>query len=114
MIESVDLVLAALSAGAAAGVTTTASTAVTDAYAGVKSLTRKALRRNDPDLDEQLANPEAHGAELRAALTAAEPTEELVAAARSLLALTKYQVDIKDSKGIQVGDHNTMTLNFDK
>jgi hypothetical protein len=65
-------------------------------------------------LDEQLADPSSHGAELRAALTAAEPDEELVAAARSLLALTKYQVDIKDSQGIQVGDNNTMTLNFDK
>jgi hypothetical protein len=51
---------------------------------------------------------------LRAALTAAEPDEELVAAARLLLALTRYQVDIKDSQGIQVGDNNTMTLNFDK
>lgn len=130
MIESVDLLVAALSAGAAAGLKDTASTAVKDAYQGLKSMTRKALRvkKDTPDEDaeavveEQLNDPQAHREELKAALTAADAgaNDELLAAARKVLKLTdpegtsagKYRVDVHDNQGVQVGDGNTMTLNF--
>ncbi len=114
MIESVDLVVAALAAGAAAGLTETASTAVGDAYQGLKSLTRRALRRGG--VDEEPTDP----GELREALAAADAgaDAELLAAARRVLELTdptgKYVVDVHDNQGVQVGDGNTMTLNFGK
>ena len=114
MIESVDLVVAALAAGAAAGVTDTASTAVKDAYQGLKSLTRRALRRGG--VTEEPTAPE----ELKAALTAADAGSdvELVAAARKVLELAdpeaaaKYRVDVHGNQGVQIGDGNTMTLNL--
>ncbi|WP_236594770.1 RIP homotypic interaction motif-containing protein [Saccharothrix sp. 6-C] len=114
MIESVDLVVAALAAGAAAGVTDTASTAVKDAYRGLKSLTRRALRRGG------VAQEPTDPVELKAALTAADAGAdvELVAAARRVLELAdpagaaKYHVDAHDNQGVQIGDGNTMTLNF--
>ncbi|ONI87368.1 hypothetical protein ALI22I_21770 [Saccharothrix sp. ALI-22-I] len=118
VIESVDLVVAALAAGATAGMTETASTAVKDAYQGLKSLTSRALRRGGSD--DEPTDPE----ELKAALTAADAGSdpELVAAARRVLELTdpegasagKYRVNVRDSQGVQIGDGNTMTLNFGK
>ncbi|MFE9745710.1 RIP homotypic interaction motif-containing protein [Saccharothrix saharensis] len=110
MIESVDLVVAALAAGATAGVTDTASAAVKDAYQGLKSLTRRALRRGGAD--EDTADPD----ELRAALVAADvdADAELLAAARAVLELTGRAgtVHVHDNQGVQIGDHNTMTLHF--
>ncbi len=43
-----------------------------------------------------------------------EPDDELVLAARALLdrAGGKFAVDARESQGVQVGDHNSMTLNF--
>jgi hypothetical protein len=130
VIESVELVVAALAAGAAAGARDAASTAVKDAYEGLKSLTRKALRRSDSAADEEgiaeveagLADPGAHRKELAAALISAgvEADGELVAAARRVLELVdpegasagKYQIVLRDNKGVQVGDHNTQTNMF--
>jgi hypothetical protein len=45
VIESVELVVAPLAAGAATGTRETASTAVNDVYSGVKTLALRALRR---------------------------------------------------------------------
>lgn len=114
----IDLVMAALAAGATAGLTNTASAGVKDAYEGLKSLTRKALHRDEADeqLEQQLADPQAHSEELRAELAAAHADNdaELVAAARKLLALVEYRIDVHDNQGVQIGDGNTMTLNFGK
>lgn len=135
VIESVELIMAALAAGAAAGAKETASTAVKDVYAGVKTLTLRALRRTEPvqsavvqmiesdavaTIDDE--SGAAHRRELTAALTAAGAgaNEELVAAALKVLQLTdpdgskagKYQVMLHGNKGVQVGDHNTQTNTF--
>lgn len=130
MIESVELVVAALAAGAAAGSRETASTAVKDAYVGVKSLAVRVLRRVEPVPAEVVELVEADAVtpagdesgtvgrrELSAALTAADAgaEEQLVAAALKVLELTdpdgtragKYQVVLHGNKGVQVGDHNT-------
>ncbi|SFW86812.1 hypothetical protein SAMN04489730_6510 [Amycolatopsis australiensis] len=130
MLESVGLVVAALSAGAAAGAGGAASAAVRDGYEGLKSLTLRAVRRSPSTsedgqavLEAGLAVPEAHQAELAAALSAAavELDDELVAAARHVLELTglagvsdrRYgQVEVRDNQGVQVGDHNTQTNTF--
>ncbi|MFC0541898.1 RIP homotypic interaction motif-containing protein [Kutzneria chonburiensis] len=122
----IEIVLAALTAGATAGLTDTASSAVKDAYRGLLILTRKVLQGNsshdDDVLEGELVDPQQHQEALTKALTAADAgsNEDLVAAARRLLALTdpegtkagKYTVNVRDSKGVQVGDGNTMTLNF--
>ncbi|MFI9008858.1 RIP homotypic interaction motif-containing protein [Actinosynnema sp. NPDC053489] len=123
MIESVDFVMAALAAGAGAGLTDTASTAVKDSYASLKQLVVKAVGRKGaaPVTEEQVDDPAGH-AQVRTALEAAgvAADSELVAAARKVLEATdpqgavngKYNVDLRDSKGVQVGDNNTMTINF--
>lgn len=135
MIESVELVVTALAAGAAAGAKETASTAVKDAYLGVKSLAVRALRRAEPVPAEVVEMVEADAVappeddsgtagrrELTAALTAADAgsDEELVEAALKVLELTdpdgtragKYRVLMHGNKGVQVGDHNTQTNTF--
>lgn len=129
MIESAELVMAALAVGAAAGATETATMAIKDSYTGLKSLAGKVLRQTRPDSDQatvgdQLADPETHRHELLAALTeanvAAHP--ELLNAARQVLELVdptgtakgKYDVTVTNSTGVQVGDHNNMTINTPK
>ncbi|MDQ3403429.1 MAG: hypothetical protein M3548_08535, partial [Actinomycetota bacterium] len=85
VIGSVELVVAALAAGAAAGAGETASTAVRDAYSGVKTLALRVLRRAGSvppavvaviESDAVTAVDDESGAEQRrelaAALTAAD------------------------------------------
>ena len=129
MIESAELVLTALAAGTAAGMSETATTAVKDAYQALKALTGKALRRSRPEsdqatVDSQLADPAAHHDELVAALTEAgiEAHPELIDAAQRVLDLvdpqyaakSKYSVTVTDSTGVQVGDRNSMTIQAPK
>ncbi|MET9262653.1 RIP homotypic interaction motif-containing protein [Amycolatopsis sp. NPDC004079] len=124
MIEVAELVVTALTAGAAVGAKDTASVAIKDAYAGLKALTVKALRgsRNVETSAAALDAPEDHRAELVAALSAADAGHglELARAARELLRLVgpptagtgKYVVNVHDNKGVQIGDGNTMTITF--
>ncbi|MBP2330603.1 hypothetical protein JOF56_010988 [Kibdelosporangium banguiense] len=125
MIESVDFVMAALAAGATAGLTDTASQAVKDSYAALKARVTGALGGGDSAVvDELVGRPVERQQELREALVAAgaDADPELVAAARTVLETAdpqgaqagKYVVDLRDSRGVQVGDHNTMTLNFNE
>ncbi|MEV5715829.1 hypothetical protein AB0L41_18175 [Amycolatopsis mediterranei] len=126
-VEAVELVVSALTAGAVAGVKDTAGAAVKDAYASVQSGVRRLLSRNDAGEDVSLleayaAAPDAHRDDLVAALTAAGAGEDaqLVAAAQAVLASVdppgmtagKYNVRVRDSQGVQVGDGNTMKLKF--
>lgn len=124
MTEVVELIVTALTAGAVAGAKDTASLAVKDAYAGLKMLTAKALR-SSPDVETSAAAldaPEEHRSELVAALSAADigHDPELADAARALLQLVdpqdsepgKYVVNVHDNKGVQIGNGNTMTINF--
>ncbi|GAA1308068.1 RIP homotypic interaction motif-containing protein [Saccharothrix xinjiangensis] len=123
MIESVDFVMAAVAAGAAAGLTDTASAAVRDSYSALKRLVVKGARREgvEPVTEEQVEDPGEH-VRVREALEAAgvAADSELVAAARRVLEAAdpqgahqgKYTVDLRDSKAVQVGDHNTMNVTF--
>ncbi|MGW3958489.1 RIP homotypic interaction motif-containing protein [Amycolatopsis sp. NPDC005003] len=106
-IEAVELVVTALAAGAAAGAKDTATTAVKDAYAGLKSGVRRLLGRDElPDDPEELA------AELTEANVGDDA--EVLEAARAVLRETephgKYHVTVTDSKGVQIGDGNTMNV----
>lgn len=117
--EAVDLVVTALTAGAAAGAKDTASSAVKDAYAALVHAVRRRVTH------EQVAvvdDPEDQQDALAAALTTAriDADQNIVTTAQALLARLdpdgaqtgKYTVRVKDSKGVQIGDHNTMNITF--
>ncbi|WP_367127427.1 hypothetical protein [Saccharothrix sp. HUAS TT1] len=135
MIESVELVVAALAAGAAAGAGETASAAVRDAYSAVKTLALRVLRRAGSvppavvavvESDAVTAVDDENGTEQRrelaAALTAADAgeDEQLLAAALKVLELSdpagsqagKYRVLLNGNKGVQIGDSNVQTNHF--
>jgi hypothetical protein len=117
--DPVTLIVTALAAGAALGLKDTASMAMRDAYAALKTLVRKRLAER-PDGELVVARHEqAPGiweAPLIAELTAAGVSSDadLVAAAQALMSLTdaagsragKYTVNVQGSQGMQVGDHN--------
>lgn len=124
MTSSIELVVAALTAGATAGLTDTASAAVKDAYTGLKSATWKVLHRNDSvdtaEVDRHLANPQKHRQQLAEALAAVDAgtDAELTAAAQRVLVLasstTAHRIHIRDNQGVQIGDGNSMTNNFSR
>ncbi|MEU7788001.1 hypothetical protein [Amycolatopsis sp. NPDC049159] len=126
-VEAVELVVTALTAGAAAGMKDTATAAVKDAYAGLQNGIRRLLARDDSPgeaslLEAYAANPDEHRDELVAALTSADTASdpEVLSAARALLAElgarderpAKFTVRVTDSQGVQVGDGNTMHVKF--
>jgi hypothetical protein len=124
--DPITLIIAALAAGAVAGVRDVAGQAVNDAYAGLKALIRRRFAGNreaEAALDQSEQQPQADRAHLAAYLQAAGAAddEELIRAAQGLLKQAdptganagKYDVRITGGKGIVVGDaaHVTMTFN---
>lgn len=121
VLSNVELIVAALGTGAAAGLTNTASAAVKDAYIGLKRLLRPWVRGHARQvLEGDETEPEVWRAQIGEELMAsgADTDEEILAMARRLLALAdpkaadKYRVQISHAKGVQIGDHNTQTNNF--
>ena len=110
--------MTALAAGSALGLKDTASSAVKDAYAGLKALVRKKLAGR-PDAEVVLARheeaPETWQAPLMSELgeAGADRDRDLVAAAQALMSLVdeagartgKYTVDVRNAQGVQIGDH---------
>jgi hypothetical protein len=130
MMDPVTLIVAALAAGASAGVSNSASSAIQDLYSALRDLTRRRLRRGNGEVGEQTDRVvEEHQVDpigqhdrligmLRAVDAGAD--EELVAAAQSLMEVVdpaglrggKYVLDLRNSTGVQVGDNPTMTINL--
>lgn len=122
--DPVTLIVSALAAGTALGLSDTASSAVKDAYASLRSLVRKRLAgRKDGELvlARHAEDPKTWAAPLTAELTAAGADRdlELQAAAEALLSLVdaasksgKYTITVNRSKGVQIGDHNEQTNVF--
>jgi hypothetical protein len=118
--DPITLIVTALAAGAALGMRDTASSAVKDAYTGLKALTRKRLAAR-PDGELVLARheqvPETWRASLMAELDQAGAGNDsgLVAAAEALMSLVdeagardgKYSADVRGAQGVQIGNHNT-------
>jgi hypothetical protein len=115
----------ALAAGAALGLKDTASAAVLDAYASLKSLVRRRLAgRSDGELvlERHAEAPSTWEGPLAAELTAAGASTDsaLLAAAQALMMLAdetgtakgKYRVDARGAQGVQVGDHNSQHNTF--
>jgi len=123
--DAATLIVFALAAGAAAGLKQTASSAVTDAYAGLKTLVTKRLG-GQPDGALVLARYENAPATWEAPLTAelisadAGSDVELVAAAQRLIELMdemdfptgKYVINARGSQGLQIGDGNNQQNTF--
>ena len=123
--DPVTLVVAALAAGAASALQDGASSAVKDAYARLKALVQRRFAdrpKGELVLAEHQAAPQTWQAPLAAELSAAgaDGDADLVAAAQALMNLVdeagaragKYAVTVRDSQGVQVGDHNTQTNTF--
>ena len=117
--DPITLIVTALAAGAALGVKDAASSAVKDAYAGLKALATKRLAGR-PDAEVVLARheqaPQTWQAPLLAELgeAGADRDRDLVAAAQALMNLVdaagaqagKYTVNVRGAQGVQIGDHN--------
>jgi hypothetical protein len=127
--DPITLIIAALAAGASAGTVDAlkdnAREAATAAYGKLQDLVKRRFRGNpsaDVILAEHQADPETYAAPLAKKLTEAGAGDDrdLVAAAAALMDLIdragaksgKYHVMIKDSKGVQVGDHGYQVNTF--
>lgn len=116
----IDVIVAALTTGAAAGLGKTATAAVQDAYHGLREAVRKLLARHTNGGEEVLAEleqPETDPADtrerLRTALAqaGADTDDEIIAALHRLTAVTAPTTVI-NSQGVMVGNDNTQTNHF--
>jgi hypothetical protein len=99
--------------GASAGLTTVTSSAVRDAYGALRSACLERLPERYRELyateaaDSSTPLPEP----VRELITTGGVDAHLVEPAQRLLALTDpagtYQVDLRQARGVQVGDHTT-------
>jgi hypothetical protein len=121
--DPVSLIEVALASGAVAGVRDTASSAVKDAYEGLKAMVKARFAghpRAELVLAEHEAAPETWKEPLTSELTRVGVDSELVTAAKALMQLIdhagsragKYDVDIQGGQGVQIGDHNTQHNTF--
>jgi hypothetical protein len=126
-VDPVTLIIAALVAGASAGLQDTASTAIKDAYSGLKSLIRSRFGRHGQDIDQELTavdkKPNTDPAPLAAKLQSIDPghDEELLRAATALLQQAdpdgKWQrqvlnINISGGQGVVGNNPGTVTMNF--
>jgi len=123
--DPITLIVTALAAGAASALQDGASAAVKDAYARLKALVSKRFAdrpKGELVLAEHETAPQTWQAPLAAELSVvgAEGDADLAAAAQALMSLVdeagarsgKYVVAVRDSQGVQVGDHNRQTNIF--
>lgn len=118
----IDGIVAALTTGAAAGLSNTATAAVQDAYHGVREAVRKLLARHGDGGEEVLAEldqPNIDSADtrerLRTALAeaGADRDDEITAALHRLTTLTAPTTNIAiSSQGVIFGDGNSQTNHF--
>jgi hypothetical protein len=100
-VTGVEVILAALAAGAGAGSGDVAKEAMMDAYTGLRALLSRRLggREGGPVSAEELI------------AAGADRDEQVLASARQVLALSR-NVYVQDAKGVQIGDHNTQHNTF--
>jgi hypothetical protein len=123
--DPVTLIVTALAAGAASALQDGTAQAVKDAYARLTVLAKRRFAgrpKAELVLAEHEAAPRTWQAPLAAELSAAgaDDDPDLAAAAQDLMSLVdevgarsgKYMVTVRDSEGVQVGDHNTQTNTF--
>jgi hypothetical protein len=122
----VEVILAALAAGATAGITDTVSDAVRQSYGSLRELVRRRLEvRGEAAiqvLEAEEVEPDVWQTQLGEHLISAgaDRDEQIIRAAKTLLAqveshsgsTSKYTVDAREAKGVQTGDHNSQTNTF--
>jgi hypothetical protein len=114
------LIVTALAAGAAAATENTVTSAVADAYQGLKAMVRARLsgrRDGQAALDQLDDDPAGSVPVLTAELGSNHVGTDtaLTQAAERLIALLdtgRYEVDARHAMGVQVGDNNTQTNTF--
>lgn len=115
--DPVTLVEVALAAGAASGVQATASQAVKDGYAALKSMVKGRFAGNataELVLEQHETKPESWAQPLSDALNEVGVDQELVAVAQALMNLVdpagaqggKYNISNSEIDRSQLGDHN--------
>jgi hypothetical protein len=123
--DPVSLIIAAITAGAAAALKDTAGAAIKDAYSGLRLLIKRRLGGGpaaDAEVESVERQPRSDASSLKAQLEAAGAAgdAELLRAARALLEQVdpegarggKYNVTVTGGKGVVVGDQATVTMNF--
>jgi opacity protein-like surface antigen len=123
--DPISLILAALLTGVAAGVSTSATNAVHDAYLGLREALKRRLAGKPAALDaveHYVEDPEAWRGNLEVQLgrAGADKDQAILDAAFSLMQLAdpagagagKYSVSLIGASGVQVGDGNTQTNYF--
>jgi hypothetical protein len=123
--DPISLIVDALAAGAASGLRDAATSAVKDAYAGLRDLVRGRVAGRqvvETALAEYEKAPEVWAAPLSAQLVevGADTDVQIIKAAQRVMALMdeagssagKYLVDVRGAQGVQVGDRNTQTNTF--
>lgn len=114
----VELVAAALAAGASAGLTDTVSCAIQDSYASLREAVGRRLATHGEEsaqvLEVSEVEPEVWQVQLQELLSASgvDRDEEILGAAGSLLRDLGMAGQHLEVKGMQVGDHNTQTNTF--
>jgi hypothetical protein len=117
--DPITLIVTALATGSALGVTDSVSSAVKDAYAGLKALVKKRLA-GQPGAEVVLARHEEAPNTWRQPLleelarAGADQDRDLAQAAQVLMNLVdeagaragKYKVDVRGAQGVQIGEHN--------
>ncbi|POM27078.1 hypothetical protein BTM25_14870 [Actinomadura rubteroloni] len=116
--DPVTIIVAALTAGATAGLKDTAASAVTDSYAKLKDLVGVRLsgaKTGEIVLSEHESDPGTWAVPLTKVLleSGADTDPAVLDAARHLLALVgedaapgvKYKVDVSGARVVYVGDH---------
>ena len=123
--DPLTLILAALTAGAAAGLQSTANQVMQDAYNGLKTLIQHKFAGKpaaETALTQHEQKPDVWKAPLEDELkqTGADKDDEIIKAAQKLMelvepeqaALGKFNVRISGGQGIVIGEHNTSTMYF--
>ncbi|WP_329100814.1 hypothetical protein OG792_19305 [Micromonospora sp. NBC_01699] len=125
METGVEVIIAALVAGATAGSTDVAKTVITDTYTGLKNLLRGRLAGR-PEAQEVLDAHETEPGRWQATIgddladSGADTDEEVLAMAHRLLNLAdphqiragSYHIDASQAQGLQFGNHNNQTNHF--
>ena len=123
--DPVTLIVGALAVGALEGAGETAATAVKDAYAALRTAISSRFAGHhtaEVVLAEHEKNPQVYEQPLAAQVrdTGAATDPRIVELAQALMRLMddagsragKYSVDLRDARGVQVGDRNTQHNTF--
>lgn len=123
--DPISVIVAALAAGAGAGIKDSVSRTVQDAYGGLRELVRRRLAVRPGAatvLAEHETAPHRWQESLSAELVAVDAgsDQEIITAARQVLALIGqaghsdggYRADARGAQGVQVGNDNTQSNIF--